>query len=144
MIILDTNVISEIISKRSPDRNVEDWVIATSLHEMHLTSITIAELLYGLALLPESRRRYRLEHTVLACVDTFQERTLPFDRQAAPYYGSIVATRRKIGRPIGVQDAMIAAIARSRGATLATRNVKDFEHTGVTLVNPWENSESAA
>lgn len=138
MIVLDTNVVSEITSKPRMNADVRDWVIAQRLQDLHVTSITIAELLYGIALMPESHRKDRLRQTTSAIIDNFRHRTLSFDVAAAPHYAGVVATRRAMGRPIGVQDAMIAAIARAHGATLATRNIKDFAGTGVTLVNPWE------
>lgn len=135
---MDTNVVSEIIGRPKPNANVRDWIIAQRLFDLHITSITTAELLYGIALLPESRKKEALRRTSSAFLDSFQRRTIPFDTAAAPHYAAIVATRRAAGRPIGVQDAMIAAIARAHGMTLATRNTKAFEGTGVELINPWE------
>ncbi|PLS29276.1 type II toxin-antitoxin system VapC family toxin [Bifidobacterium parmae] len=138
--VLDTNVISEVTSRSPMDANVRDWVISQRLQTLHTTSITIAELLYGVALLPESHRKETLKQTTSAIIDNFRHRTLSFDTAAASHYAAIVATRRASGHPIGMQDAMIAAIARAHGATVATRNIKDFEGTGVTLVNPWEHT----
>ena len=141
MIILDTNVISEVTSRRQMDRNVRDWMISQRLQDLHVTSITVAELLYGLALMPESSRKERLRQTTSAFIENFRHRTFSFNSAAAPHYAAIMAERRSQGRPIGVQDAMIAAIARAHGAAVATRNVKDFEGTGVKLINPWEHED---
>lgn len=141
MIILDTNVISEVTSRRQMDRNVRDWMIAQRLQDLHVTSITVAELLYGLALMPESSRKERLRQTTSAFIEHFRHRTFSFSSAAAPHYAAIMAARRSQGRPIGVQDAMIAAIARSHGAAVATRNVKDFEGTDVTVINPWDHRD---
>lgn len=138
MIILDTNVVSEIISKPHPDESVQDWIISQPLHGMWITSITVAEMLFGIALLPESLRKHNVSRAVNACIETFRSRTLNFGTSDAANYAAIMAARRHAGRPIGVQDAMIAAIARANGASLATRNVKDFEGTGVKLINPWD------
>ena len=108
------------------------------MNEVYTTSVTTAELLTGIALLPEGARKRRLGDSVQQFISLYLPRTLPFDAAAAPYYAAVYAQRRAAGRPVTIQDAMIAAIALACGATLATRNVKDFEHTGVKLFNPWE------
>lgn len=136
MIVLDTNVISELW-RSEPDASVARWWRMQRRCDLAITSITVAELYLGVRLMPEGRKRERLAAVVKRFCGDFVTRTLDFGVVAALQYSGIVAERRKAGRPIGVQDAMIAAIARSRGAVVATRNVKDFEGTGVTVVNPW-------
>ena len=138
MIILDTNVISEILKKDHADRRVIDWFIRVPMNEVYTTSVTTAELLTGIALLPEGARKRRLGDSVQRFISLYLPRTLPFDAAAAPYYAAVYAQRRAAGRPVTPQDAMIAAIALACDATLATRDVKAFEHTGVKLLNPWE------
>jgi len=102
------------------------------------TTITEAELLLGLSLLPAGRRRQALEALVSEILmEDFQDRILPFDSPAASEYADIVAGRRRLGRPISEADARIAAIARSRGAAVSTRNVEDFVECGVPIINPW-------
>ena len=138
IIILDTNVISEILKKDHADRRVIDWFIRVPMNEVYTTSVTTAELLTGIALLPEGARKRRLGYSVQRFISLYLPRTLPFDAAAAPYYAAVYAQRRAAGRPVAPQDAMIAAIALACDATLATRDVKAFEHTGVKLFNPWE------
>ena len=138
MIILDTNVISEILRKDHADRLVIDWFIHVPMNEVYTTSVTTAELLTGIALLPEGARKRQLGDSVQRFISLYLPRTLPFDAAAAPYYAAVHAQRRAAGRPVTTQDVMIAAIALACDATLVTRNVKDFEHTGVKLFNPWE------
>lgn len=138
MIVLDTNVISEILKETSSDPHVINWFIAVPRRECRTTTITIAELMYGVAIAPEGRKRARLSEAITAFARTYADQTWSFDQQSAAHYASIAVARRRMGRPIGTQDAMIAAIARAHGAAVATRNVKDFEGTGVTLINPWE------
>jgi predicted nucleic acid-binding protein len=105
---------------------------------MFISAITEAELRYGLALLPESRRRRRLVAQAGAMLaEDFADRILPFDSPAASAYARIAATRRLSGRPISQADAQIAAISASRGASLATRNVADFVDCGIDIVDPW-------
>src|SRR6266702_8755848 len=102
------------------------------------TAITEAELFYGAALLPDGGRRQSLEAVITQLLATqFASRILPFDSPAAREFADIAATRRRAGRPIGEADGRIAAIARSRGAAVATRNVGDFVGCGVTLIDPW-------
>ncbi|PJM74056.1 VapC toxin family PIN domain ribonuclease [Bifidobacterium primatium] len=136
MIVVDTNVVSELWKAR-PDTAVMRWWRSQDLGELMITSITVAELYLGVRLLPEGRKRERLAAVVKWFCGDFVARTADFDIVAALNYSRIMAERRRMGRPIGVQDAMIAAMARSRGAAVATRNVKNFEGTGVDVVNPW-------
>lgn len=137
MIILDTNIVSEIARVR-PDTRVLNWLNDRPESDVFLTSITVAELLYGVALLAEGRRRTAVQSAVQSALAEFQDRILDFDAKAAELYADVVTARRRIGRPIATLDAQIAAIARARGATLATRNVRDFEGCGAGLVNPFE------
>lgn len=137
MIVLDTNVLSETLHPQ-PDDRVLAWLAAQPTATLFTTTITRGEILYGVRLLPKGRRRDSLHCAVTAIFDEdFSGRILSFDNFAADAYADIAATRRTIGRPISQFDAMIAAVARSRGANVATRNIKDFADCGVTLVNPW-------
>jgi predicted nucleic acid-binding protein len=137
MIVLDTNVLSELM-KISPSRQAMGWWKARSLSELFVTTITEAEILLGAELLPRGERRTALEAAVTEMFGSdFDERILPFDSEAAREYSTIVATRRGSGRPISQRDAQIAAIARSRGAAVATRNTEDFEDCGIRVLNPW-------
>lgn len=137
MIVLDTNVLSEPL-KPGPEPTVVEWLDAQHPGTLCITAITVAELRYGLAALPEGRRKAiltkRLEAEVLPL---FGSRILPFDDDAAAQYADLQAAARASGRPMPVLDAQIAAIARARGCALATRNVADFEGAGLVLVNPW-------
>ena len=139
MIVLDTNVLSEAL-RPAPDMAVLAWLEAQPTMSLFTTSITRAEVFCGLHLLPESRRREQLHDTVTAIFEEdFGTRTLPFDDSAADACAQIAAIRRSMGRPISQFDAMIAGIARSRGAALATRNVRDFADCGVEVINPWSS-----
>jgi hypothetical protein len=138
MIILDTNVVSELM-RAEPDRQVVRWVAAQPVRALFTTAITQAEILLGVALLPQGKRRRALESAVEEMfAEDFEGRVLAFDGSAAPSFASVVAKRRQGGRPISQADAQIAAIAACHGARIATRNVGDFEECGVGLVNPWE------
>jgi len=137
MILLDTNVISELM-RPSPAPAVERWVGDQLAASLFISAITEAELRYGLALLPDGHRRRQLAVQAEAMLATdFAGRILPFDSAAAAAYADIAATRRFAGRPISQADAQIAAISRSRGASLATRNVADFVDCGVEIIDPW-------
>lgn len=136
MIILDTNVISELIA--NPDGAVAGRVAAAT-GQVAITSITLAELRYGVELLPQGRRKQSLEARISVWVETLgAELILPFEGSAAEAFGRIRAGRRIMGRPITFADAAIAAISTCHEATLYTGNTKDFEHTGVNLFNPWQ------
>ena len=137
MILLDTNVISELMKPR-PEAKVEMWLAAQPRSEIFLSSVTEAELRYGLAILPAGQRRQQFEVALDAMLrQDFAGRIIPFDSAAAVTFATIAADRRRLGRPISQMDAQIAAIARSVGATLATRNVNDFQDCGISIVDPW-------
>ncbi|MCI2420719.1 type II toxin-antitoxin system VapC family toxin [Saccharopolyspora sp. K220] len=137
MIILDTNVLSEV-ARQAPDADVLAWLDSLPAAEVATTAITAAELLYGVTRLPDGHRKSSLTAAVHALVnDDFHGRVEPFDAPAAAQYAVVVGEREKLGLPISAADAQIAAICRARQATLATRNTKDFEETGIELVNPW-------
>lgn len=136
MIVLDTNVLSELL-RPLPADEVLRWVAGLEPLSVFTTSITPAEVLYGIEILPLGKRRAKLSAAVDEIFQEFQDRILPFDDQAARLFPKIVAGRTAVGRPISQWDAVIAAIARSRHAILATRDIRDFEHCGLRLVSPW-------
>lgn len=137
MIVLDTNVISEL-TRRAPDPGVISWLDSLTVSEVATTAVTAAELRYGVARLPAGHRKRELTAAIRGLLnEDFHGRVLPFDERASVRYADIVSGREQTGRPIGVADAEIAAICRDLGATLATRNIADFEETGIELVNPW-------
>lgn len=135
MIIIDTNVISEMM-RGAPDREVLAWTATAG--RLHTTAITLAEVEHGIARLPAGQRRDQLATTAARVFADFDDVIVPFDGRAARRYGGIVAGRERVGRPIATADAQIAAICASREARLATRNAADFDATGVSLINPWE------
>ncbi len=140
MIILDTNVVSEAL-KPVPDPAVVAWLADRPATSFYLTAMTEAEMRLGVLLLPSGRRRTELATALDSILNTsFQGRVLPFDRQAAAHFAAIAADRRALGRPVAQVDGQIAAAARSRGAAVATRNVKDFVDCGVELHNPWQEA----
>lgn len=138
MIVLDTNVLSELMRAR-PDPRVVAWLDAQEPARLSVTAITAAELLYGVARLPVGSRRSRLSTMVGEMLEIdFAGRVLPFDAAAAVEYARICAGRERRGRPVGSADAQIGAIATACGASaLATRNTKDFDQMGLDLVDPW-------
>jgi predicted nucleic acid-binding protein len=139
MIVLDTNVISELM-RDSPQQTVLAWFDAQSTSSLFVTTVTEAEILTGIALLPDGRRRSGLaESADRVFTALFAGRILVFDSDAANIYAEIFAQRHAAGRPINQADCQIAAIARSREASIATRNVADFEGVEIELVNPWLN-----
>ena len=138
MTLLDTNVISELM-KATPAPAVLAWMSRQPPEGLFMSTISMAEILFGIELLPKGKRRDGLLHEAeVTFARDFARRILPFDERAARMFGSIVAARRIQGRPIGIADGQIAAIARCHEAALATRDTSDFETCGLRLVNPWE------
>lgn len=137
MIILDTNIVSEMM-KTAPSRTVLDWLNAQDAASLYVTTITLAEIGYGLRLLPDGQRRRLLaERFDQFIARAFDQRILSFDEAAARAYGDIMGHRKELGRPISVTDGQIAAIARANGFSIATRNIKDFEDSQIALINPF-------
>jgi toxin FitB len=137
MIILDTNVISELM-RAKPEPVVLDWFRVRSLLEMATTTINVAEIRRGLAGLPFGRRRRDLEVTFNSLAARgFANRVFDFDASAADVYGDLSVERERAGRPLEGFDGLIAAIAKSRGLPIATRNGNDFEGCGIDVIDPW-------
>jgi predicted nucleic acid-binding protein len=141
MIILDTNVVSELL-RSAPAPGVEQWLAGQDGAAVYLTAVTEAELRYGVALMAHGKR----SRLLLGAVDQmlredFRARILPFDSAAAEHYARIGAERKAEGRPISQFDCQIAAIARVHGAALATRNIADFEGCGIEVIDPWGHRE---
>jgi predicted nucleic acid-binding protein len=140
MIILDTNVLSELMKPRKSEL-VRSWAAQQSLMSLFTTTITQAEILYGIALLPAGKRRDELSQAAhLMFSEDFAGRVLPFDQAAAVAFANIASQRRHNGNPISQADAQIAAICYTHAATIATRNFSDFEGCGIAIINPWEVS----
>lgn len=137
MIVLDTNVVSEFMTSR-PAAPVLAWLNAQDSAVLFLTTVTIAEIAFGLRLLPDGRRRRLLgERFEQFLAEAFQSRILSFDESAARAYGELRGARQARGRPMSTLDGQIAAIARSRGCAVATRNTRDFEGCGLELIDPF-------
>ncbi|HZB31446.1 MAG TPA: type II toxin-antitoxin system VapC family toxin [Streptosporangiaceae bacterium] len=137
MIVFDTNVISELM-RSEPSPVVVRWVRSRRARELYTTSITLAEVRYGIERLPDGSRKQLLKDVADEVFAAFEEQVLPFDAEAATRYAVIVSERDRVGLPIAGFDAQIAAICRSRGAALATRNLKDFHGTGIEILDPWQ------
>lgn len=136
MIILDTNVLSEFMRER-PTPAVMRWARARPESSLYATSISEAEILRGIEVLPKGKRRDALASAARATLDDFGERILPFGSDAAKSFAIIAADRRRLGRPISIFDAQIAAIARTYGAPIATRDIAGFTDCGIDLIDPW-------
>ncbi len=139
MIVLDTNVVSEL-ARPVPSPAVIEWVDAQESSRLVITALTAAEVRAGVALMPDGRRRQdvglRME---LLLTETFAGFVLAFDIGSSAHYAKILAGRTGVGRPISVFDAQIAAVCRQYEAVLATRNTAEFTETGIQLINPWDN-----
>ena len=137
MIILDTNIVSELM-KPSPDKNLWQWFDTVENAPLFITSITVAELRYGVSVLPKGKRQTQLDREITGMInEQFSERVLDFNRVSAETYGVLMARLKGKGINIGQSDGMIAAIALVYDAQLITRNITDFEHCGLLLVNPF-------
>jgi predicted nucleic acid-binding protein len=137
MIVLDTDVLSEAL-RPVPESSVMTWLANQPRASLFTTAVTRGEVLYGIRLLSDGKRRQGLWDAARKIFDEdFAGHVLSFDSEAADMYAEISASRRTAGKPISQFDAMIVAMARSRGASLATRNVKDFDDCGTDVINPW-------
>jgi toxin FitB len=136
MIILDTNVISEL-TRPVADLRVVDWFGRQDPADLATTTTSEAEILAGLAVLPRGKRKDGLLYATTTMLDVLGHGVFSFDRSAAQLYPLIVLQRRAMGLQTDTADGQIAAIARSRLAIVATRNIKDFIHCGIDLINPW-------
>lgn len=139
MIVIDTNVLSEPLRTR-PEPRVLAW-LSTVSGEVGFTSISVGEILTGVRRLPAGRRRDGLLAEVERSFGTYAALVLPYDEPAARTYAAMNESRRVAGHPLSVEDGMIAAICRSRGLALATRNTKDFHGLGLELIDPWGDVE---
>jgi predicted nucleic acid-binding protein len=138
MILLDTNVISAVMSPRPPV-TVLTWLNHNESETLFLSTITIAEIMYGLRAMPEGKRQVALSCRFDEFLERgFRHRILDFDLDAAAEFAEIMANRRRMGRPMSLPDGQIAAIARAHGMAAATRNVRDFESCGIKIINPFE------
>ena len=136
MILLDTNVISEAM-KPAPERAVRDWLDAQTAETLFLSSVTIAELSFGIAALPKGRRRDNLTAALEGLLALFAARILPFDTAVAQRYGELAAKARIAGRGFPTPDGYIAAIAATQGFVVATRDSSAFAAAGLKVINPW-------
>lgn len=137
MILLDTNVVSEPL-RSAPEAKVVDWIDAQVLETLYLSTITVAELRAGAALLPSGKRRTRLQESLERRVlPLFNGRVLPFDLACTQAYAMLMAKARKARLAISAADGYIAAIAAAHGISVATRDTGPFEAAGVNVINPW-------
>lgn len=137
MLVLDTNLLSEAL-RPAPNPSVAAWFESQQKQQLFTTAITRAEILFGVAALPPGSRRDRLRVAVEGMfAEDFGNRILAFNAECAPHFADIAVGRKLMGRPISQLDAMIAAIVRTHGARLVTRNTADFERCGIDVVNPW-------
>ena len=137
MIVLDTNVVSEVM-KPSPSAAVLAWLNQQNSARLHLSCVSLGEIEYGLRILPDGGRRRDLQERFRRFVaSAFVSRVLGYDELAARSYGEIMAARKVLGRPMSVPDGQIAAIAKVNGGAVATRNIGHFEHCEIELINPF-------
>jgi predicted nucleic acid-binding protein len=137
MFVLDTNILSAMM-RPQPVAEVAAWIARQPAELLFTAAVCQAEILSGLAIMPQGRRRFDLEAAARAMfTEDFEGRVLPFDMEAAVIYADIFAARRQAGRPTATVDLMIASVARSRGASVVTRDVSGFEGCGLILIDPW-------
>ncbi|MDY7576113.1 type II toxin-antitoxin system VapC family toxin [Actimicrobium sp. CCI2.3] len=137
MIVLDTNVVSEAM-KPEPHPVVRAWLNNQAAETLYLSSVTLAELLFGIGALPAGKRKNMLGQTLDSLMGLFRDRILPFDTDAARRYAELAVTAKLAGRGFPTPDGYIAAIAASRGFIVASRDTAPFEAAGVTVINPWK------
>jgi len=137
MIVLDTNVVSEAM-KPEPHPAVLDWMNNQVAETLYLSSVTLAELLFGIGALPTGKRKDMLAQAIDGLIGLFRDRVLPFDTNAARHYAKLAVSAKAAGRGFPTPDGYIAAIAASRGFIVASRDTAPYEAAGVTVINPWE------
>jgi predicted nucleic acid-binding protein len=140
VIILDTNVVSEAM-RPEPNPAVRDWLDEQSAETLYLSSVTLAELLFGIASLPSGQRKIALARTLDGLLDLFEGRILAFDTEAARAYADLAVQARSIGRGFPTPDGYIAAIARAHGYAVATRDIAPFKAVGLHAVDPWDSKQ---
>jgi predicted nucleic acid-binding protein len=141
MILVETNVVSETM-RRLPDVKVVAWLNSQASATLHLSAISLAELVLGIAVMPNGRRKTELGLALgERALGLFDERVLAFDEAAASAYASVISRARALGRPIGMADGQIAAIAITHGLTVATRDTAPFEAAGLPVINPWHDGD---
>jgi toxin FitB len=136
MILLDTNVISEAI-KPIPNPSVRAWLDDQVAETLHLSTITIAEMTFGISALPDGKRKAMLLEALDGIMTLFADRTLPFDQDAALRYGDLAVKARAAGKGFPTPDGYIAAIAASRGFSIASRDANAFVAAGLDIIDPW-------
>lgn len=136
MILLDTNVVSEAMT-REPHPRVREWLDAQAADRLFLSSVTVAELLFGVGALPAGKRKNALTAALDDILDVFAARILPFDTSAARHYADLAVKARAAGRGFPVPDGYIAAIAAAHGFAVASRDATAFNAAGVTVIDPW-------
>ncbi len=136
MIVLDTNVVSEAM-KPEPHPAVQSWLNEQAAETLYLPSVALAELLYGIAALPQGKRKDRLSRALDGLLSLFDARVLPFDADAARHYAELAMMARKAGRGFPIADGFIAAIAASRGFIVASRDVSPYQAGGLRVIDPW-------
>lgn len=136
MIVLDTNVVSEAM-KPEPALAVRDWMDAQNAETLYITSVTVAELLFGVGVLPDGRRKQKLAATLDGMLHLFEGRILPFDTDAARRYSDLAVAARNAGKGFPTPDGYIAAIAVAHGFTVASRDASAFEAAGIDVIDPW-------
>lgn len=136
MIILDTNVVSEAM-KPEPNPSVRAWLNDQAVETLYLSSVTLAELLFGIAALPKGKRKEMLEQALNGLMSLFRDRVLPFDIEAARHYAELAVLAKDGGRGFPTPDGYIAAIATSRGFSVASRDTAPYDAARVPVINPW-------
>ncbi len=136
MIVLDTNIISEAM-KPEPHLPVKVWLNDQSVETLYISSVTLAELLFGIAALPAGKRKDMLEQSLNGLMGLFRDRILTFDIDAAKHYAKLAVTAKRVGKGFPTPDGYIAAIAASRGFIVASRDTAPYEAAGVPIINPW-------
>ena len=138
MIVLDTNVVSEAM-KPQPDAAVRAWLNDQAAQTLYLSSVTLAELLFGIRALPAGRRKNMLDRALTELLALFEDRILPFDTDAARHYADLAVTARNGGRGFPTPDGYVAAVAASRGFIVASRDRLPYEAAGLKVIDPWKD-----